>query len=67
MLHSETPDKEIDTTTVRRLALEADVDPRTIVAELKAARGERARVRGISGDRARRVLRQHGFLPSGGG
>jgi hypothetical protein len=68
MLHTEAPgDREINGSTVRRLAVEADVDPRTILAELRAARGERARVRGMSGDRARRVLRQHGLIPSEGG
>lgn len=49
---------------LRRLAVEADVDPRTIRAEILAAHGARRPVRGMPGERARRVLTEHGYLPS---
>lgn len=50
--------KKIDRGTVLELAVKASVDPRTIE---KAARGES--VRGLSGTRATRVLREAGILP----
>ena len=50
--------RTLDAGTARKLAVEASVDPRTI---LRAFRGEA--VRGIAGDRARDVLIKHGFLP----
>ena len=43
----------------RRLAVEADVDPRTI---LRAARGEP--VRGMAGERANAALAAAGLLPA---
>lgn len=46
-----------DAATIRALAVRADVDPRTI---LKVLKGERAR--GMSGRRARDVLRAAGFI-----
>lgn len=56
-----TSEKRIDRGTVLELAVKASVDPRTIE---KAARGEP--VRGLSGSRAQRVLREAGILPGGG-
>ncbi len=47
-----------DTATIRRLAVEADVDPRSILAVLR-----RRKVRGMAGHRAREVLSRHGHLP----
>ena len=52
----------VDAATLRALSLEAQCDPRTLIAELRAARGERARVRGMAGVRARRVLVAHNFI-----
>jgi hypothetical protein len=54
--------KKIDRGTVLELAVRASVDPRTIE---KAARGEP--VRGLSGLRAARVLREAGILAGHGG
>ena len=48
---------------LRRLAVEADVDPRTIRATILAAQGAQKPVRGMPGERARRVLTKHGYLP----
>jgi hypothetical protein len=42
----------------RRLAVQGDVDPRSLIAVL-----EGRRVRGMAGRRARRVLEQNGYLP----
>ena len=50
--------KNIDTATVRRWSVEADVDPRSIIKRL---RGEP--VRGMSGHRIDRVLGEHGVAP----
>jgi hypothetical protein len=55
-------DLGIDRATLRRLAVEADADPRSVIAELRACRGERPHVRGMSGHRVRRVLREHGLI-----
>ncbi len=56
--------QKLDSATLRRLAVEAECDPRTLVAEYRFQRGERPRaVRGMAGDRARRALRNNGFLP----
>lgn len=49
----------LDASTVRALAVEADVDPRTIRKELK---GERTR--GMAGRRARAVLEKAGLTAS---
>ena len=57
-------DLGIDRATLRRLAVEADADPRSVIAELRAARGERAPVRGMAGHRVRRVLAEHGLIPA---
>jgi hypothetical protein len=46
----------VDTMTMRRLAVEAMCDPRSIAAELAGRR-----VRGVVGERARAVLRAAGF------
>lgn len=54
----------VDGATVRRLAVEAECCPRSIIAELRAALGEGPPVRGVAGQRVRRVLRRRGFLPS---
>lgn len=51
--------KPVDTMTVRRLALEALADTRSVAKEL---RGER--VRGVVGERIRHVLDQHGLRKS---
>ena len=58
-------DLGVDLATLRRLAVEADVDPRSIVAELRAARGERDHVRGMAGHRVRRLLAQKGLIQGG--
>jgi hypothetical protein len=55
-------DLGIDRATLRALAVAADVDPRSIIAELRAERGERPHVRGMAGHRARRVLAERGFV-----
>jgi hypothetical protein len=47
----------IDTATARRLAVAADVDPRTVI---RVANGEA--VRGMAAERAARVLRDAGLL-----
>lgn len=47
----------IDTATLRRLAVEAEADPRTVARYL---RGEP--VRGLAKHRIRRVLGEHGLL-----
>lgn len=46
-----------DASTIRRLAVEADVDPRSIHAVLRGRD-----VRGMAGRRARDVLVRHGFV-----
>jgi hypothetical protein len=50
---------------IMRIAAEATCDPRTVVAELAARRGERAHVRGRSGDRIRAILERIGYAPIG--
>jgi hypothetical protein len=52
---SDTPRTDLDTSTARRYAVEARVDPRTII---RAARGEH--IRGDAGHRARETLERHG-------
>lgn len=49
-----TPD--LSRADVLRIAAEANVDPRSVTAELDAMRGKRKRVRGLSGDRIRAAL-----------
>lgn len=55
----------IDRPTLLRLAAEADCDPRSIIRELAAFRGERAHVTGRAGERVRAVLSAHGLIPQG--
>lgn len=55
-------DLGIDRATLRALAVEAEADPRSVIAELRAARGQRQHVRGLAGHRVRRVLARHGLL-----
>jgi hypothetical protein len=50
------PPIRLDASTLRRLAVEAHVDPRTIS---RAACGER--IRGDAGHRAREALERHGY------
>lgn len=50
--------KAIDTATVRRLAVEAEADPRSVEARLRGKR-----VRGMAGHRIDRVLAKHGLAP----
>ncbi len=57
-------DLGIDRATLRALAVEAESDPRSIIAELRAARGQRPHVRGLAGHRVRRVLIRHGLIQS---
>ncbi len=52
----------LDRRELLRLAAEADTDPRSIASELAAHRGERPHVRGVAGERVRRVLIQHGLI-----
>lgn len=49
--------RTIDESQARRLAVQADCDPRTI---RKALRGED--VKGMAGERARKALREAGML-----
>ncbi len=58
-------DLGIDRATLRALAVEAEADPRSIIAELRAARGERPHVKGLAGHRVRRVLMSRGLIPQG--
>jgi hypothetical protein len=53
--------RDIDRPTLLRLAAEADSDPRTVLAELRARRGERQPVRGRAGERIRAALIRHGL------
>jgi hypothetical protein len=57
-------DLGIDRATLRALAVEAEADPRSVIAELRAARGQRPHVRGLAGHRVRRVLARHGLIGS---
>jgi hypothetical protein len=57
-------DLGIDTATLRALAVAAEADPRSVIAELRAARGERPHVRGMAGHRVRRVLIEKGLIPA---
>lgn len=57
-------DLGIDRATLRRLAVAADADPRSVIAEIRASKGQRQHVRGMAGQRVRRVLREHGILPN---
>ena len=50
--------KTLDWANLRKLAVEAEVDPRTIKKELS----EPGSVLGMSGDRAREVLIKHGRI-----
>ncbi len=50
--------KTLDAASLRRFAVAAEVDPATIT---KALNGEP--IRGMPGDRARRVLREAGKIP----
>lgn len=49
---------EIDTATIRRLAVEAEADPRSVEARLHGKK-----VRGLAGHRIDRVLEAHGLPP----
>jgi hypothetical protein len=54
----------LDIATARRLAVEADVDPRSIQREYRAAHGQDRPVRGMSGTRARKALVAAGLIPT---
>jgi hypothetical protein len=56
------PEIEIDTLTLRRIAVDAICDPRTVRARLLGKQ-----VRGLVGERIEAALRQHGIDPSAGG
>lgn len=49
---------QIDTATIRRLAVEAEADPRSVEARLRGKK-----VRGLAGHRIDRVLAAHGLTP----
>jgi hypothetical protein len=51
---------------LRRLAVEGDVDPRTIQAAIAARQGKRPPPRGRAGERAAEVLERHPELLNGG-
>ena len=51
-----------DTPTARRLAVEGDVDPRTLTRILLAAQGKGKPPRGRANERGTAVLVKHGFL-----
>lgn len=53
--------KTLDEATTRRIAVEADVDPRTVLRELR----EPGSVRGMSGERARTALIKRGLIRAG--
>ena len=59
MQNAATP-RDVDTAMIRRLAVEADADPRTV---RRVLRGER--VRGMVDRRVRRVLAAHDLLADG--
>jgi len=50
--------RDIDTATIRRWAVEADVDPRSIEKRLRGGN-----VRGMAGHRIDKVLADHGVEP----
>lgn len=52
----------IDRRALLTMAVAADIDPRSILHELAADRGERPHVRGTAGIRARRVLAENGLI-----
>jgi hypothetical protein len=58
MAHDIITPEQIDTATLRRLAVESESDHRTVKRRL---RGEP--VRGLAGHRIDRVLRSHGLEP----
>jgi hypothetical protein len=58
MQHDEQHSPDIDTITIRRIAVDTMTDPRSVAAELAGKR-----VRGLAGERIRRALRTAG-LPS---
>jgi hypothetical protein len=68
MVEKRSPDAHadlgVDRSTLRELAVAADADPRSIIAELRAALGQRPHVRGMAGHRVRRVLAERGFIPA---
>ena len=57
MIGNERRTPELDTATIRRIAVESDSDPRSVV---KVLRGDR--VRGMVGHRIREVLSRRGLL-----
>jgi hypothetical protein len=59
MLHQ----ADIDTRTVLAIAVEADVDPRSVRHEIAAMRGERPHVRGRPGERLRKAFAARNLLP----
>jgi hypothetical protein len=50
--------KPLDSATLRRLAVEAEADPRSVEKRMRGIR-----VRGLSGHRIDRVLVANGFTP----
>jgi hypothetical protein len=59
MQHDEQHSPDVDTMTIRRIAVDTATDPRSVAREI---RGER--VRGIAGERIRRALRTAGLPTS---
>ena len=55
-------DPLVDSLTIRAIAVEADVDPRSVLRELRASRGEDRHVRGRAGERVRAALMRRGLL-----
>lgn len=53
--------KKLDASTLRKYAVEAEVDPTTIAKELLKP----GSVRGMPGHRAREVLARHGLVDAG--
>jgi hypothetical protein len=52
--------------TIRKIAVDADADERTVEKEIRRARGEPLPpVRGRAGERVREAMARHGVQPAG--
>lgn len=57
--------QQIDSLTIRRIAVEADADERSAAKEIRRAQGEPLPpVRGRAGERIRAVMARHGVQPA---
>ena len=55
----------LDRSTLRRLSVECECDPRTVIRVMRAARGEIEPIRGVVGQRVARLLAERGFIAAG--